>query len=272
MAFLLGTILVPSVKEPFYSGRDATLSSCPGFWIRFPPPLLKASSSLNMLPTFETAFVNVFHREIFSAFQSSRNKYMAFLKVTVLSLTFTLPWKSSGRNWIIIILLLPILVRPRNTTSRILSLDSWKDWMNVFLLYVPKSCFWIPFRRSIEFSPWWFNRNVSSVSFLLPLLNPIALSMLPTILVKVVVCLVRRPPTKTLPIKSSLTATTPDTLLMFVGGSTIIHRVTLATLAAHGSKTVTPLLLPIALLQSTQWRDQLLLQVLLLWPKPIINL
>ena len=79
-------------------GRDATLSSCPGFWIRFPPSLLKASSSLNVLPTFGTTFVNVFHREIFFALQSSRKKYMVFLKVTVLFLIFTLPWKYYGRN------------------------------------------------------------------------------------------------------------------------------------------------------------------------------
>ena len=55
-------------------------------------------------------------------------------------------------------------------------------------------------------------------------------------------------------------------------GKTTIHRVILATLASYGSTTMNPLLLPITLLQLTQWRDQLLLQALLLWPKPNINL
>jgi len=58
--------------------------------------------------------------------------------------------------------------------------------------------------------------------------------------------LVCRPTTK------ALIATRPDTSLIFGGGNMTIDQVTLATLAAYGSTTVTLILLPTTLLQSTQ--------------------
>lgn len=205
MVLLLGTISISSNEESLYFSWERRNNLIhPGYWNHFPRPLLKASSSSNMLKTFGTTFMNISHMENFLALQNFRKKSMAFLKVIVLPLDFTLPWKPSGGNWITIVLLLPILVRPRNTTSRNFLLDSWMDYMNSFLLCVLKSCLCIPFQWSIKFFLLWFNKNVHSVLFLFPLLSPIASPMVLTPFAKVKVCLVRRIPTKMLPTKSVL--------------------------------------------------------------------